>query len=78
MRKAFHTGTEVEWDWENGTAIGKVKNTFTSEVVRQINGSNIRRKATYDNPAYMIIQEGGNQFLKSHSEIRRSYQDELL
>lgn len=78
MRKAFHTGTEVEWDWENGTAIGQVKRTFSSEVVRQINGSNIKRKATQDNPAYLIIQKDGDKVLKLHSEIRRSYQDELL
>lgn len=71
MRKAFHTGTEVEWDWGNRTASGEVRNTFTSEVIRQFNGSKIKRRATKNNPAYLILQKDGDRVLKLHSEIRR-------
>ena len=71
MRKAFHSGTVVEWDFGNDTAYGEVKNTFTTEVERQFNGSVVKRKATRDNPAYVIILKNGHRVLKLHSEVRR-------
>ncbi|MEX0686054.1 MAG: DUF2945 domain-containing protein [Balneolales bacterium] len=71
MGKAYHSGTIVEWDWGKGKAFGEVMNAFTREVQRQFNGSIVTRKASRDNPAYIIILKDGDRVLKLHSEIRR-------
>lgn len=72
MSKAYNKNTKVEWEWGNGTGTGKVVESFTDEVTRTIKGNEVTRKATSDEPAYLIEQEGGDQVLKSHSEIKAS------
>ncbi|WP_432354647.1 DUF2945 domain-containing protein [Agrobacterium sp. rho-13.3] len=37
---------------------------------RKIEGSVIKRKASKDEPAYLIEQEDGGRVLKSHSELQ--------
>lgn len=72
MSKTYNVGTKVEWDWGNGTATGKVEESFTETVERTIKGSEVKRKADKNNPAYMIKQDDGDQVLKSHSELRKA------
>jgi hypothetical protein len=67
----FHVGTEVEWKWGRGTGSGKVKQSFTHDVERHIKGADIKRKASTDEPAYLIEQDDGDRVLKSHSELRK-------
>lgn len=65
-------GTRVEWDWSGSTAQGKIAEIFTEDVERTIKGSTIRRKASRDDPAYLIEQEDGGRVLKGKSELRRA------
>ncbi|TJZ90787.1 DUF2945 domain-containing protein [Paracoccus gahaiensis] len=65
-------GTRVEWDWSGSTATGKIAEIFTEDVEKTIKGSNITRKASKDDPAYLIEQEDGDQVLKGKSELRRA------
>ena len=72
MSKAYNKGTKVQWDWGNGTATGEVQESFTEDVERTIKGSKIKRKATKDEPAYLIEQDDGDRVLKSHSEVKKA------
>ena len=67
----YNKGTEVTWEWGDGSAVGEVKEVFTSEVTRTIKGNEVTRKASEDEPAYLIKQEDGGEVLKSHSEINK-------
>jgi hypothetical protein len=75
MEKAmqkYRSGTAVEWKWGKGIGVGKVKESFTEDVERTIEGSAIKRKASADEPAYLIEQEDGGHVLKSHSELKKT------
>ena len=72
MAYDIHVGDEVEWDWGSGTGTGTVKERFTDKVTRTIDGSEITRDASEDEPAYLIEQEDGDRVLKSVSELRRA------
>lgn len=65
----FNKGDKVKWSWGNGTATGKVEESFTSDVTRTIKGTEVTRNADKENPAYLIEQEDGDRVLKSSSEI---------
>lgn len=68
----FRKGQHVEWKWGNGSAKGKVEDHFTEKVSRKIDGSEITRNASDDNPAYLIAQEDGGKVLKSESELSKA------
>jgi len=62
-------GSLVKWKWGNGYAEGKVIETYSEEVTKQIKGSNITRKGSSDNKALFIEQEDGSKVLKLEQEI---------
>lgn len=64
-------GETVTWKWGNGTATGKVVERFDEPVTRRIKGHDVTRKATRDEPAFLIEQEDGDQVLKSGSELSK-------
>ena len=68
----YETGTKVRWDWGSGTATGTIKERFTDDVERTIEGNTVKRKASDDEPAYLIEQDDGDRVLKSHSEVRKA------
>ena len=68
----YNKGDKLEWDWGNGTGTGKVTEVFTEKVTRTIDGSEITRNASDDEPAYMLEQDDGDRVLKSHSEVRKA------
>ena len=72
MAKDFSKGDAVEWSWGNGTATGTVEERFTSKVTRTIEGNEVTRNASEDEPAYMVSQEDGGRALKSGSELTAS------
>ncbi len=65
-------GSEVTWKWGNGTARGKVKETYTEEVTRTLNGSQITRKGEANNKALLIEQDDGSRVLKLESEVEKA------
>ena len=64
-------GSKVKWKWGQGTAEGKVKETFEKEVTRTIKGTEITRKGTQGNKALLIEQEDGDLVLKLESEVEK-------
>lgn len=68
----IRTGTKVEWKWGNGTATGKVTETFTEKVTRTIKGSEVTRDGSDDDKALLIEQEDGGKVLKLQSEVKRA------
>ncbi len=69
MTQRYGKGSRVAWNWGNGTGEGKVAESFTGRVTRTIEGKEITRNASDENPAYLIEQEDGARVLKSHSEL---------
>jgi hypothetical protein len=65
-------GERVTWSWGQGTAEGKIVETFTEKVTRKIKGREITRNASKAEPAYLIAQQDGDQVLKSASELDKA------
>lgn len=65
-------GTQVKWKWGNGTATGKVMETYTKKVTKTIKGNNVTRNGEDGNKALYIQQEYGDYVLKSESEVERA------
>ena len=65
-------GTQVKWKWGNGTAEGKVEETYTEKVTKTIKGNEVTREGEEGNKALFIKQEDGNAVLKSESEVERA------
>ena len=68
----YQTGTKVEWDWGNGTGTGKIVKKYTQKITLKLQGSEVTRKASDDEPAYKIEQDDGNEVLKSGSQLRKA------
>ena len=66
---SYQSNQYVQWDWGNGTAKGQIKERFEREVTRTLQGSEITKNGTEDNPAYLIKQDDGDEVLKLGSEI---------
>lgn len=65
-------GTEVKWNWVNGTATGKVQSTFSKKVTRTIDGNEVTRDGEEGNKALYIKQDDGASVLKLESEVERA------
>ena len=66
---SFQSDQYVQWEWGNGTAKGQIKERFEREVKRTLQGSEVTKNGTEDNPAYLIKQDDGDEVLKLGSEI---------
>jgi len=64
-------GSNVKWEWGNGTATGKVKKTYTKKVTKTISGNEVTRDGEEGNKALYIEQEDGSKVLKLESEVER-------
>ncbi|WP_431136462.1 DUF2945 domain-containing protein [Psychroserpens mesophilus] len=65
-------GSKVQWKWGNGTATGKVQETYTKTVTKTIKGNEVTRKGEQGNKALYIKQDDGNYVLKSEREVERT------
>ena len=72
MSDDVHIGDKVEWNWGGGTGTGKVTERFTSKVTRTLQGSEVTRDASEDEPASLIEQDDGDEVLKSVTELTQS------
>lgn len=68
----YSEGTEVKWDWGNGTAKGKIEKVYTQKQTLKIKGNEVTRDADDECPAYKIEQDDGDIVLKSHSEVQKA------
>jgi hypothetical protein len=64
-------GETVHWNWGKSEAEGNVKEKFSEPVEKKIKGTKVKRKASKENPAYLIEQENGSQVLKSEKELKK-------
>jgi len=64
-------GTKVQWKWGNGTAEGKVTETYTEKVTKTIKGNEVTRNGESGNKALYIEQEDGDKVLKLEDEVER-------
>ena len=64
-------GTNVSWKWGEGTAKGKVIETYTKKITKTIKGTEVTRKGEEGDKALYIKQEDGDHVLKSESEVQR-------
>ncbi|QEG24951.1 hypervirulence associated TUDOR domain-containing protein [Mariniblastus fucicola] len=71
MAKGYNTGTDVKWKWGDGWGHGTVDERFTEKVTRTIEGNEVTREASSDEPAYLIKQDDGGRVLKGHSEVQK-------
>ena len=65
-------GTQVKWQWGNGTAQGKVQETYTTTVTKTIKGNDVTRNGEEGNKALYIKQDDGDYVLKSENEVERT------
>ena len=70
--QTYRKGTKVQWKWGNGHGTGTVEESFTEDAQRQIKGQTVKRKASKDDPAYLIEQDDGDRVLKGHSELSKA------
>ncbi|WP_298429642.1 DUF2945 domain-containing protein [uncultured Jannaschia sp.] len=68
----INVGDKVKWNWGNGEGTGKVTERFTDKVTRTIDGNEVTRNASNDEPAFMIEQDDGDRVLKSGSELSQA------
>ncbi len=66
---SFRTDQYVEWNWGEGTGKGQVKARFEREVTRTLQGTEVTKSGDGGNPAYLIVQEDGDEVLKRGSEL---------
>ncbi len=64
-------GSVVQWNWGNGTAEGKVIETYAEEVEKQIKGQSVKRIGEKNNKALYIEQDDGSKVLKLESEVEK-------
>jgi len=64
-------GTKISWKWGNGRATGQVEEVFHEPVTKTIDGNEVKRTASENDPAYLIRQDDGQRVLKSASEVER-------
>lgn len=69
---AICEGDKVEWDWGDGTATGTVQSTFEQKTTRKIDGTEVTRNGTKNDPAVYIEQGDGGHVLKLASELRKA------
>ena len=66
---AIEIGVTARWKWGNGHGEGRVVEKFTDDVERTLSGTQVKRNASTDEPAFLIEQDDGDQVLKSVSEV---------
>lgn len=67
----YKEGSKVRWKWGQGYGNGVIKSSFTEKTTRKIDGNEVTRDGSKDNPAYYIQVEDGNNVLKLHSEVEK-------
>jgi hypothetical protein len=73
MSDSFSEGDSVKWSWGGNTAHGKVKSVFEEKTTRKIDGTEVTKHGSKDNPALYIEndKDGSNNVLKLASEVEK-------
>ncbi len=62
-------GDTVKWKWGDGHAEGTITEKHTSPIKLTIKGTDVKRNASEDEPAFEIEQDDGTRVLKSVTEL---------
>lgn len=65
-------GDRASWKWGSGSAEGEIIERFHDDVTRTIDGTEVTRRASREEPAFLLEQEDGQRILKSGSELTRA------
>ncbi|MEB3286796.1 MAG: DUF2945 domain-containing protein [Vampirovibrionales bacterium] len=65
----FSKGEHVMWRWGAHAAYGQVCEIYTEKVTRRIKGTSVTRNASPEKPAYLLVQENGQEVLKLETEL---------
>ena len=68
-------GDKVHWKWGKSEAEGKIVEKSEKPVTKKIKGTEVKRNASKEEPAYVIEQEKGNKVVKSESELTKGGKD---
>ncbi|MES2647620.1 MAG: DUF2945 domain-containing protein [Bacteroidota bacterium] len=64
-------GDKVHWKWGAGEAEGTIKEKSEKPITRKIKGTEVKRKGSKEEPAYVLEQKDGGQVVKSGSELKK-------
>ncbi len=64
-------GDNVHWEWGKGAADGKIVEKHEKPITKKIKGTEVKRKASKEEPAYTVQQQDGDTVLKSESELKK-------
>lgn len=68
-------GDKVHWNWGKSQAEGTVKEKSEKTVEKKIKGTEVKRKGSKEEPAYVIEQKNGTEVVKSESELKPGGKD---
>lgn len=68
----FDEGEAVKWKWGSGHGHGTVQSVFPEKTTRTIDGHEVTRNGTNDDPALYIRVDDGNNVLKLNSEVEKA------
>jgi len=69
---AISEGDQVRWKWGGGHGHGTVQSIFPEKTTRTIDGTEITRDGSVDDPACYVRVDDGNNVLKLASELERT------
>ncbi|MBC3786401.1 DUF2945 domain-containing protein [Spirosoma utsteinense] len=64
-------GDEVTWKYGSGKAEGTVAEVHEEAVERTVQGTNVKRNGSADEPALVIKQKNNKKVVKSTSEVTK-------
>ena len=73
MSSNYSEGDKVKWKWGDSYAHGKIKSIFEEKTTRKIDGSEVTREGSKDDPALYIVnnKDDANNVLKLASEVEK-------
>lgn len=64
-------GDKVHWNWGKSQAEGVIREKSEKPITKKLKGTEVKRKASKEEPAYVIRQANRNEVLKSESELTK-------
>lgn len=68
-------GDKVHWNWGQSQAEGIIKQKSEKTITKKIKGTEVKRNASKEEPAYIIEQKNGTEVVKSESELEEGGKD---
>jgi len=63
-------GDSVTWNYAKGKAEGVVAEVHTDDVEKKVQGTNVKRKGSKEEPA-LVLKQGDKKIIKSASEVSK-------